>query len=50
MNVPKTKTHIESIGRYTLHYDQIIGKGATSTVFKGTPPIIKAKSLTARNQ
>lgn len=50
MNIPKTKASSESIGKYTLHYDQIIGKGATSTVFKGTPSIIKAKSPTARNQ
>jgi hypothetical protein len=27
------------IGKYIIYYDQIIGKGATATVFKGKSPL-----------
>lgn len=31
----KTGQSSEQIGKYVIHYDQILGRGATATVFKG---------------
>lgn len=50
MNTLKKMNQTATIsGKYLIHYDQVLGRGATSTVFRGTPLPIKVKPSTNNN-
>lgn len=44
MNTLKKISQTATIsGKYLINFDQVLGRGATSTVFRGTALTIKAK-------
>lgn len=48
MNTIKKISQAATIsGKYLINFDQILGRGATSTVFRGTPITIQVKSSRA---